>query len=302
MSAIKTVALAGANGHVGAIILKTLLENDFTVTVLVRSGSTSTQAYPAEVKLAHVDYAVSSTLHSALSNQDAVVSAIGDVATLTQEALIDAAIAAGVKRIIPSEYGIDPDHAAVRALPVFGQKQRVAEYVRERTSGTPGTTYSLICNNEFLDYGLEHSHGIDVKKRKMDIFDGGEVRLTITPRDVVAKGIVGVLRRPEETANRVVRVHGLGVTQNQLLGIFRRVVGEEGWDIEHVDTVEREKEGWKALSEDPGNFMKWAMPFFQVCSYAERFGGDFSMRNDNELLGVEELTERDIEEMVQKYI
>lgn len=300
MSALRTVALAGANGHVGAFILKALLENGFTVTVLVRSDST--QTYPANVKLAHVDYTVASTLHSALINQDAVVSAIGDVATLTQEALIDAAIAAGVKRIIPAEYGIDPDHAAVRALPVFAQKQRVAEYVREKTSVAPATTYSLICNNEFWDYGLELSYGVDVKKRKMDIFDGGEVKLTITPRDVVAKGIVGVLRRPEETANRVVRVHGRAVTQIQLLAICRRVVGEEGWDIEHVDTVQKEKEGWKALEEDPANFMKWAMPFFQVCSYAERFGVDYSMNNDNALLGVRELTDKDIEETIQKYI
>src|SRR4051812_13311111 len=43
-----------------------------------------------------------------------------------------------------------------------------------------------------------------------------------------------VLRRPVETANRVVKVHSVVTTQNKLLQIAPRAVGADGWTVKKV--------------------------------------------------------------------
>ncbi|KAI9677104.1 MAG: hypothetical protein M1822_008213 [Bathelium mastoideum] len=296
MSTIKTVALAGASGSLGAPILKALLDANFTVTVLARPESS--QTYPSAVEVAKVDYGDAESVVSALQGRDAVISAVSYAAFRGQEALINAAVIAGVQRVLPSEYGADPDVPAVRQLPVFSDKVRIEEYVKRKTQGT-STSYTLVCNNESLDWDLDHAFGVDIKRKKMEIFDGGDVIHTATPMDFVARGVVAVLQHPLETANRVVRLHGATMTQNRLLETIQRFVGKEGWQISHASTVDREKQGYQSLKNDPSNWMGWAIPFLQVSVWGERFGSDFSKNNDNALLGLEGLTDAEIEEIVR---
>lgn len=299
MSTITTVALMGASGSLGAPILKALLDANFSVTVLARPEST--QTYTSDVKVAKVDYSNAESLQTALQGQDAVVAAVGYTGFQQQEALFDAAIAVGVKRLIPSEYGGDPENSAVRALPVFGDKVRIEKHVKAKTQGTK-TSYTLVCNNEFFDWDLDHGFSVDIKGKKMEIFDGGDVVHTATPMDFVAKGIVGVLQHPEETKDRVVRLHGASMTQNKLLEMVQRYAGKEGWQTPHSSTVDREKQGYELLQKDPSNIMPWAIAFLQASVWGERFGNNLSKNNDNELLGLKELSDAEMEEIVKSRV
>lgn len=296
MTMIKTVALAGASGNIGAPILKALLEANFEVTVLTRPSSEST--FPSAVKVPAVDYSDVSKLASVLQGQDALICAFGYAAIKSQETLIDAAIAAGVKRIIPSEFGADTDLHAVRHLPVFAHKVQVAEHLQQKVRGTP-TTYTLICNNEFFDWDLDHNFGLDIKNKAMEVFDGGDTAYTATPLDFVATGVVAILQHLSETTNRAVRLHGTTLTQNKLLDIVQRYTGKEGWQISHANTAEREELGHENLKKDPNNFWGWAIPFLQCAIWAKASGGDFSQNNDNELLGLKEMTDAEVEEVVR---
>ena len=104
MSTIKTVAIAGASGHLGPAVLNTLLAAGiFEVTVFTRVSSNAT--FPSGAKVIPVDYASMESLTDALRGQDAVVSTLASVSLSAQFLMIDAAIAAGVKRFIPSEFG-----------------------------------------------------------------------------------------------------------------------------------------------------------------------------------------------------
>jgi len=67
------------------------------------SRKSSTHKFPEEVKVVTVDYTNIQSLTKALEGQDALVSAVASLAVLSQLVLIDAAVKAGVKRIIPSE-------------------------------------------------------------------------------------------------------------------------------------------------------------------------------------------------------
>jgi putative NADH-flavin reductase len=87
---------------VGPAILRELLKSGlFDITVLTRESST--HKFPEEVKVVKVDYTNLESLTKALEGQDALVSAVATLAVPSQRMLIDAAVEAGVKRIIPSE-------------------------------------------------------------------------------------------------------------------------------------------------------------------------------------------------------
>ena len=293
---IKTVALAGASGALGTAVLDALLAANFTVTALTRQDSTS--SFPASVKIAKVDYSSIDDLKAALSGQDALISTVGYTGFLSQEKMIDAAIAAGVKRILPSEYGSDPENANARSLPVFGHKVQIEQHLKEAIKGT-STTYTLVANNEFFDWDLDHSFGVSIASKTMEIFDGGDVPFTATPLSFVAAGIVSVLRNPDETANRVVRLHGVTMTQNRLLSLLKRFAGAEGWKVTESSTQQKEGDAYAALQNDPTDFAPWAVMFLQCAVWGSKFGNDFSKKNDNELLGLKELTDEEVQEIVK---
>jgi len=122
MAPIQKVALAGATGTVGAPILQALLDANYDVTVLSRPSST--HAFPASVRVATVDYTQPDSLTEAFQGHDALVSAVAIAALDQQKHLVDAAIRAGVKRIVPSNFGGDLANPKSQAMPVFAPKSR----------------------------------------------------------------------------------------------------------------------------------------------------------------------------------
>lgn len=73
------------------------------------------------------------SLKSAFQGQDAVVSLVASSVLASQTQLIDAAIAAGVKRYIPSEFGSNTlDPRVLEAVPIFQGKVDVRDYLKSK--------------------------------------------------------------------------------------------------------------------------------------------------------------------------
>lgn len=107
-----TIILAGATGHLGSKIARFLLQNGAVVKALTRKGSTSSlqqlEAMGAERVV--VDFNEPQGLRQACMGGTCVISAVSgleEVMITVQTQLLDAAIAAGVPRFIPSDYCID---------------------------------------------------------------------------------------------------------------------------------------------------------------------------------------------------
>jgi uncharacterized protein YbjT (DUF2867 family) len=297
MSSIKKVAVAGASGSLGAPLVKELVNSGFSVSALTRPDSES--KFPSGVEVIKVDYNDVPKLTEALRGQDAVVSTITTVGIESQRNLIDGAVAAKVKRFIPSEFGCDLSNPKARQLPVYGQKVQIQEALEQKTKGTD-TTYTYVYNNAFLDWGIDKNFLIDIKNKKMDLYDDGNQPFTTTPLATVAKAVAGVLKKPEETKNAHVRVHGAKLTQNQFLDLAKKVVGEDGWTINQVNTEDAERQAYENLKKDPSAFMGWAFPMLKVAIHRPGYGGDFSSNNDNERLGVRALSESEVEEVIRE--
>jgi uncharacterized protein YbjT (DUF2867 family) len=112
-SAAPLIVLAGATGQLGGEIAKWLVQRGAQVRALVRKGSESKQLADLQrqgATLAEIDYDNSAELAKACGGAGCVVSALSglrDVIVDAQTLLLQAAVAAGVPRFIPSDYCID---------------------------------------------------------------------------------------------------------------------------------------------------------------------------------------------------
>ena len=85
-----------------------------------------------------------------MKDQDAVISIVGGVALGDQQKFIDAAIAAGVKRFLPSEFGSNTQDPRVNAIvPIFAAKTSAVEYLKSKESEI---TWSSLVTGAFFDW------------------------------------------------------------------------------------------------------------------------------------------------------
>lgn len=87
------------------MVVNELLASGFHVTALQRPSSTAT--YPEGVTVKKVAHNSFNSWKAALEGQDAVISFLTPPATEYQNLAADAAVAAKVKRFIPSEWGMN---------------------------------------------------------------------------------------------------------------------------------------------------------------------------------------------------
>ncbi len=150
-SPLKNIILIGAGGNLGPSILSAFTADPrFTLSILTRHSSKST--FPSHLKVHRIgdDYPEAELLQ-AFKGQDAVVSTIATASTVQQKAIIDAAIKAGVKRFIPSEFGSDTrNEKAVAILPqIFKGKLETVEYLKCKEK--EGLTWTAFVTGPFLE-------------------------------------------------------------------------------------------------------------------------------------------------------
>ncbi|KAI3058476.1 hypothetical protein CBS147352_1129 [Aspergillus niger] len=240
------VTIIGATGSIGQIILKALSSDaSITVTVLSREESSNTIEFPAGVTVHKTNFS-SSSLESLLQGQDVLISAVGGTAFTEQKKFIDAAIEAGVKRFIPSEFSTSSeDDAVIQLLPLFQQKRDIIDYLKEKEEA--GLTWTGIATSGLFDWGLESGFlGFDIKTKSAVIWDGGATSFTLTNEKQLGKAVVSVVLRPEETKNRFLYIASVETTQNEVLKTLEDVTGSQ-WTVTETTTEEQVAEGREKL-------------------------------------------------------
>jgi hypothetical protein len=165
------------------------------------------------------------------------------MSTREQASIIDAAVAAGVKRFIPSEYGIDTSIPEVATLvPPTQGKQETIKYLRTKESS--GLSWTAICVGAFFDWTFQRAGllGWNLPARKAVIFDGGNDEFEATNLEQIGRTIAAVLmpENLEDTKNKYIYVNSFSVTQNRILGILERLTGDH-FSIELAKKAELSK-------------------------------------------------------------
>ncbi|KAF4812000.1 Bifunctional pinoresinol-lariciresinol reductase 2 [Colletotrichum tropicale] len=272
---IRNVAVVGGNGLLGSLISKELIQSGlFHVTILSRGQGIDTSL---GANLAIVDYNDGKSLVKALEGQDAVVSALSREAIPLQIPLIDAAAIAGVKKFIPSEFGSNLQDPQIRKFPNYKNKVQVEEYL-EQKARSHGITYTYIYNNVFIDLSIETGVVLDLKERKARLYNGGERAVSMITMPTAARAVVAVLKHSEETKKHPRSTHY--EEQVRLDEIEKHLAAQA--------TVDGSKTG-----------------VFHVYAVKGAFGdglGNQYGETDNQLLGIQPLSEKGFKEMLADII
>lgn len=297
------VALAGATGNLGQPILKALLDANFSITVLSRFGGNSSKLpqHP-NLTIKEVDFTSVHSLTPALQGVEIVISCLATLAISAQNPLIDASVAAGVRRFIPAEFGMDSQNPSAMRLPVCRPKVEAQKHLREMNEEHEGFSWSAIANGMFLDWGMSMGIIVNPAEHTATLYNGGDVPFSATTLADVAEAVLGIIGNQTETANRVVYVHSAVVTQNRLIQYAKDKDGK-AWHTTVKSTEEVRQESLKELEKGTGANVEGAMLGFCICAmWNAEYGCDFSERLDNELLRIEEMGEKEVRALVESLL
>ncbi|KAJ2968125.1 hypothetical protein NQ176_g9328 [Zarea fungicola] len=294
---IKNVTLAGATGNIGTVALEKFTASKFNVQVLRRLGSKST--FPPHITVIDVDYNSVDGLTAALKNQDALISTIPASESQAQRNLIDAAIAAGVRRYIPSEFGCNIDNANTRAAPIFGSKVVVQEYLKEKAAAGL-VSYTLVYTGPMLDWGLEKQFIINTAGYKPVLFNDGKAIFSTTNIDTIGRALVAILEHFDETNNRAVYLEDLKTSQLRLVELAKQAAPEKPWEVSFADLDEEAKKAGGELAKGNHDFSIIRTLLLQAI-VSPSWGINFA-KSDNELLGLGTGSEEQVVEVLKKII
>ncbi|KAJ9606992.1 hypothetical protein H2200_009003 [Cladophialophora chaetospira] len=247
---ITKVVVVGGSGAAGAPIVEALLSaKKFEVSVLSRNTSNST--FPSGVNVIRTAYD-HDALVKAFKGQDAVVSAITTFSVDQQKALIDAAVEAGVKRFLPSEYGVDTsDQSIGQLVPPAGVKNDTVAYLK--TKEASGLSWTAVIVGAFFDWVFQMPGvlGWNLPEKSVTLFDGGDVEFEATNVAQIGRSVVAILERPDETANQYVYINSFTTTQNKMLKAFEDISGEK-FKVTHAKKEDFSKVAQEKIKSDPG--------------------------------------------------
>ncbi|KAH7146864.1 putative isoflavone reductase family protein CipA [Dactylonectria estremocensis] len=293
---IENVALAGATGNVGANVLLGLLkQRKFNITVLSRTKTD----FPVGVVVKVVDFSSVDALTKALIGQHAVVDATFPTDD-TPQRLIDASVAAGVYRYVPSDFGCDPALPGVHDLPVFARKQAAWKHVKMATASSE-LTWTIIACGVFLDWNLSTTYmNINLKDKKISLFDDGTNVIPWTTLSSVGKATAAALLVPEETQNRVVYVHDILKSQKQVAELAKAALGPEGWE---ETTVDIRKQFNDAMADFKSGKLS-PMVFGTMIQYAASTPALMTKwpRDDNSLVGLNGMSDTEVRDLIKELV
>ncbi|KAL8867872.1 MAG: hypothetical protein Q9174_005376, partial [Haloplaca sp. 1 TL-2023] len=152
---------------------------------------------PPGITVIKVDYDSPTSLTTALLNQDALIITLAAFAPAEQQTrLINAAAAAGVKWILPNEFGNDNgNEVVIRDLPMYAAKTQYRMQIQD--SGV-SAWIGIICGfwYEFALMGGPDRYGFDIPNRKVTLFDEGTVKHTTCTLTQVGRGVANLLSLP----------------------------------------------------------------------------------------------------------
>lgn len=281
------VAVIGAGGNLGKYFMKSLLgstEPKFQITVLARPSSSYTS--PAEnVKVIKHDLMDHNAMVENLRGNEALILMQGtDKEFVTvSKAAIQAAISAGVKMVMPSDYGSKDTPLFVKAT---AAKTHVRDFVQEKAQEGK-ITYTIVKNGAFIDFPLKVMYGIDPEAKKATLLDDGNQKFHTTSYASIANAVVGILRSPAQYANKTVHIHDFYTTQREILSIVESEVNQDGSKFEttSVDTEELGKKSAEALDRGEYN-MPNIYGTIKSAVWGKEGAADWDENDDSQALGL----------------
>ncbi|MBG6110436.1 nucleoside-diphosphate-sugar epimerase [Flavobacterium sp. CG_23.5] len=222
----KIILVAGATGNLGLRIVKALLNKDTEIRVVVRSTSDIEKIKELEnlgVKIYKVSSWNLEELKTSCIGVSCVVSALAglrEVVIDAQKVLLDAAIAAGVPRFIPSDYSLDFTKFSYGENRNLDLRREFHEYL-DKTS----ITATSIFNGAFTELLINEMPMILFKQKMILYWGNKDYKLGFTTMDNTAEFTAKVAL--DSNTPRYLRIAGDLVSPREVKAIVSQVTGQK---------------------------------------------------------------------------
>ena len=277
----RNIAMIGASGNIGRATLDRLLfhaesNTKHNITAIVRPESTS--EFPSTVNVKKISFDDTQALTEALTGQDVLVLQLGHTALKYNENLIRSAAKAGVKYVLPTEFGSDTTAPLGQKLAMLQHKRVNRDLIEEL-----GMSWIGISTNPWLDYCLNANGllGINVKEREATLWDGGNTTMSFSVLKQAGQVTAEVLALPDSEFARYKNGYfytaSIHTTERELLASVMRATGttEADWTVKEGDIDEAIAKGDALEEKDPfaAMFVKFA-----PLHWKSGYGGDLSAK------------------------
>ena len=235
--------------------------SNYRVTVLTYPSQTlalPAQVPPSAVQHRQSDFS-SESLRSAFVGQDLVISTKsgGDVALQTR--IVDAAVAAGVKRFIPHEFGHDTLNKEIQArITKYAGRAKVVDHLKKVSETSPDFEWTGIATGYTLDTNLISGHlGFDMEWHSATIHGIGTEPFAASSLKRVGQVVASVITHWEEVKNRYIYAAGVITSANEILRSAEKATGRQ-WTVGNYDVEECITEGEARIQRgypDSGMFL-----------------------------------------------
>lgn len=268
----KTILVAGATGNLGSMICMALVKDGAVVKALVRPGSDPTKTAlltQADIEVIPVQYGDHHRLKSVCKGVDCVVSALaglGDVILDIQTALLNAALEAGVKRFIPSDFCTDYN-------PLIPGENRNFDLRREfkKHIDLTGIKVTSVFNGAFADILKYNTPILNLKHKTIGYWgDKADWKLDFTTMENTAAFTAKVAM--QERTPRDLHVASFQVSPNILSQVVRSISDEDFTVHKLTDMDQFNKAIRVQRAENPAGEMelyaKWQQAQYMYSMYA----------------------------------
>lgn len=266
------------------------------MTAITRAGSSA--EVPAGVERRVVDYERPATVEEALRGQDVLVITMSVAAPDgQQEILLRAAAAAGIRWVLPNEWGIDHTDPEMGRDTMLGPKADAAAHLIEQLGVS---TYIRFTCGFWYEYSLgsgEGTYGFDFRKqpRQFTLIDNGDTKINTSTFDQTGLACARLLALkilPDSAddksptlsryANRTFYMASFTLSQRDMFESVKRVTqtSEADWQISRVNSKERFTEARTRLLA--GDRMAFGRVLYTRVLYPDGsgdFGAKYGLQN-----------------------
>ena len=215
--------------------------------------------------------------------------------------MIQAAVAAGVKRIVPSEYSSNLETEAAKSLPIVAEKVKTRRYIEE-VAAFGRIDWTSINNGAFFVPFLWTGGvaGPNMQTKTAVYHDGGDQVVCTSSLERIAEAVAKALspQHAAETRNKPVYVYTAAVTERKLTEMATKITGIE-FQVQSASTEDAIKVGYEGLKEGDQSKM---MSFYMPLMFAKEYGGDFRNLAWNEKLGLATMDDAEIEDTLKAWL
>ncbi|KAI1278863.1 NmrA-like family protein [Xylaria sp. FL0933] len=273
MSQFENVLIVGATGSIGSLVLEAFQkDSSFNLTVLQRASSKSRLPGHSKIVTIADSYPVEE-LVAAFRGQDVIINCITTISVGDQYRMVDAAITAGVKRYVASEYGLNNMNPKAQGLStVFAEKGKIQAYLRAKADEGKIEWMSISCGI-WLKWGMAHDFlGMHVKEQRFVFWDDGTGYFSCTTEENTVAALLQALKVPEETKNTSIFLSDFAITQKQLLHALEKIQGVK-YKTKTIDSEKLIAEKQEAEKRGDGSAI---FELVETGFAAGRFGGHHS--------------------------